>query len=160
MRRTVRRAALAAAICFLAAIAHQGYAVAATLSLLSTKITSRSNDLTLTLTPVQVFNSVPLTCPASKTCTMRIEVSALLAKVFPSVEAFVFINDSGAGILPGSVFTLGSGEFPSSPTFTVWRGDLPPGIYSVRVKFKLNFGGGGEQGGTGFRTLTVQMFTQ
>lgn len=161
MGRTVRRAALATAICVLSAIIHQGHAAAAALTLLSTKITSKSNDLILSLTPIQVFDRVSLTCPPSNTCTIRIEFSAQLFKVFPTVDALVFINESGVGILPGNEITLGGGELvPLTSTFAVWRGDLPPGTYTVRVKFKLNPAPGGVAGGTGLRTLTVQMFSQ
>jgi hypothetical protein len=132
MGRTMRRAALVAAICVSPAFIHQGYAVAATLSLLSTKFTTKSNDLSLTVTPTQVFDRVPITCPSLKTCTMRIELSAQLFKVNTSVDALVSINDSAAGIVPSGEITIGGGDFPLSPTpfgGRICRPDRTPSEY-------------------------------
>ena len=153
------RSALAAAICVAFVIPHPAAAVITnTLSLLSTKMSAKSDDLPLSTTPTVAFDQLTLVCPQNQVCIIRIEYSAQFFKLSPSgVEALVTINGLPGGILPGSRIDLVSGaDGYSTNTFTHWRKGLPPGQYTVSVAFRLNQ----EGGGVGLRTLTVQMFEQ
>jgi hypothetical protein len=164
MRRMRRWAAVTAALVYLCSdcvAVHATYS--SSLSLLSTKVSSRGDDLALSTADVDAFDPLTLECPELATCTMRIEFSAQLLKLDTAAEALISISNRTLHILPANPITMvsGLGDGLSIATFTVWRRSLMPGTYSVRVKFRLvPLPGGGEAGGTSLRTLTVQMFTQ
>jgi len=129
------------------------------LTLLRTRINSRSDTLSFSTTPVAAFPTMNIACPASPgSCTLRIEISSQFGSVDAGTAAVmdVQVGGSGLGILPGPVagVSINSSAFFAPATMTFVK-NVAPGNHAVSVRFKTTSGAAG----AGFRTLTVSMFT-
>ena len=142
------------------AYAQEGFAE--NLTLINTYIKTGDTNVHFSTGATPVFSSTMIACPPPRTrsCTIRIQLSAQFENIEkPNIAgAVITVDNSEDGVLPAPVLGLATATTPfgasTARTFTWMKRDLRSGNHSIDVYFFVT---GGEADSPN-RTLTIDVY--